>query len=122
MRSMHDAIRAATDAGLVAIKPGVPTADVARVVHDGLARHGYSRRGQHVGYGIGLGYPPTWIDNLRIKETDPHLLREGMTFLFHAGLLAPEGDVYVALGDPVLVTATGHERLTRLPRELTIVS
>jgi Xaa-Pro dipeptidase len=121
MRSMHDAIRAATDAGLAAIKPGVPTADVARVVHDGLARHGYSRRGQHVGYGIGLGYPPTWIDNLRIKETDPHLLREGMTFLFHAGLLAPEGDVYVALGDPVLVTATGHERLTRLPRELTVV-
>jgi hypothetical protein len=44
-----------------------------------------------------------------------------MTFLFHAGLLAPEGDVYVALGDPVLVTATGHERLTRLPRELTVV-
>ena len=75
------------------------------LVHDGLARHGYSRRGQHVGYGIGLGYPPTWIDNLRIKETDPHVLQEGMTFLFHAGLLAPEGDVYVALGDPVLVTA-----------------
>jgi len=59
---------------------------------------------------------------VRIGLFDPHLLREGMTFLFHAGLLAPEGDVYVALGDPVLVTATGHERLTRLPRELTIVS
>jgi hypothetical protein len=44
-----------------------------------------------------------------------------MTFLFHAGLLAPEHDVYVALGDPVLVTGTGHERLTRLPRELTVV-
>lgn len=121
VRSLHEAIRAATDAGLAAIKPGVPTADVARVVHDGLARHGHSRRGQHVGYGIGLGYPPTWIDSLRIKETDPHVLREGMTFLFHAGLLAPEGDVYVALGDPVLVTATGYERLTRLPRELTVI-
>ena len=120
-RSMHDAIRAATDAGLAAIKPGVPTAEVARVVHDGLARHGYSRRGQHVGYGIGLGYPPTWIDSLRIKETDPHILREGMTFLFHAGLLAPERDVYVALGDPVLVTSSGHDRLTRLSRELTVV-
>ena len=121
MLSMHDAIRAATDAGLAAIKPGVPTAQVARVVHDGLDRHGYSRRGQHVGYGIGLGYPPTWIDSLRIKETDSHVLREGMTFLFHAGLVSPEHDVYVALGDPVLVSVTGHERLTRLPRELTIV-
>jgi Xaa-Pro dipeptidase len=120
-QSMHDAIRAATDAGLAAIKPGVPSAEVARAVHDGLARHGYSRRGQHVGYGIGLGYPPTWIDNLRIKETDPHVLREGMTFLFHAGLLAPERDVYVALGDPVLVTRSGYERLTRLSRELTVV-
>jgi Xaa-Pro dipeptidase len=120
MRSMHDAIREATDAGLAAIRPGVPTADVARLVHEGMARHGYSRRGPHDGYGLGLGYPPTWIDSLRIKETDPHVLAEGMTFLFHSGLLAPEGDHYVALGDPILVTAAGHERLTRLGRELTV--
>jgi Xaa-Pro dipeptidase len=119
-RSMHDAIRAATDAGLPAIKPGARTAEVARLVHEALAERGYSRRGQHVGYGIGLGYPPTWIDNLRIKETDPHVLQEGMTFLFHSGLLAPDGTVYVALGDPVLVTAGGVERLTRLSRELTV--
>jgi Xaa-Pro dipeptidase len=120
MRSMHDAIREATDAGLAAIKPGARTADVARLVHEALAERGYSRRGQHVGYGIGLGYPPTWIDNLRIKETDPHVLQAGMTFLFHAGLLAPEGALYVALGDPILVTAGGYERLTGLSRELTV--
>jgi Xaa-Pro dipeptidase len=120
MQSMHDAIRDATDAGLALIKPGVPTADVARRVHETMATHGYSRRGQHVGYGIGLGYPPTWIDNLRIKETDTHVLQPGMTFLFHSGLLAPDSSVYVALGDPVLVTDTGVERLTRLERDLTI--
>lgn len=120
MRSMYDAIRAATDAGMAHIKPGVRTAEVARIVHEGMGERGYSRRGQHVGYGIGLGYPPTWIDNLRIKETDTHVLQEGMTFLFHSGLLAPEGNVYVALGDPILVTATGHERLTRLTRDLTL--
>ncbi|HEV8308217.1 MAG TPA: Xaa-Pro peptidase family protein [Methylomirabilota bacterium] len=120
LRSMHDAIREATDAGLAAIKPGVRTAEVARLVHAQMAERGYSRRGQHVGYGIGLGYPPTWIDNLRIKETDTHVLQAGMSFLFHAGLLAPEGDLYVALGDPVLVTATGPERLTRLSRDLTL--
>ena len=120
MRSMLDAIREATDAGLAAIKPGARTADVARLVHDAMAERGYSRRGQHVGYGIGLGYPPTWIDNLRIKETDPHVLQEGMTFLFHSGVLAPEGTFYVALGDPILVTAGGNERLTRLSRELEV--
>jgi Xaa-Pro dipeptidase len=120
MRSMFDAIREATDAGMAAIKPGARTADLARLVHDAMAERGYSRRGQHVGYGIGLGYPPTWIDNLRIKETDPHVLQEGMTFLFHSGLLAPEGTFYVALGDPVLVTAGGHERLTRLSRGLEV--
>jgi len=120
MRSMYEAIREASDAGLAAIKPGVRTADLARWVHEQMAGRGYSRRGQHVGYGIGLGYPPTWIDNLRIKETDPHVLQAGMTFLFHAGLLAPDASFYVALGDPVLVTATGHERLTRLPRDLPV--
>jgi Xaa-Pro aminopeptidase len=117
---MHDAIREATDAGLALLKPGVPTAEVARRVHEVMAGRGYSRRGQHVGYGIGLGYPPTWIDNLRIKETDEHVLQPGMTFLFHSGLLAPDASVYVALGDPVLITDTGVERLTGLDRELTI--
>jgi len=120
MQSMYDAIRAATDVGLGHIKPGVATADLARFVHGEMAKRGYSRRGQHVGYGIGLGYPPTWIDSLRIKETDTHVLQPGMTFLFHAGLLAPDASVYVALGDPVLVTATGHERLTTLDRDMTV--
>src|SRR5438094_308000 len=75
LASMYDAIREATDAGFAAIKPGVPTAEVARQVHATMASRGYSRRGQHVGYGIGLGYPPTWIDSLRVKETDAHVLQ-----------------------------------------------
>ncbi len=120
MQSIYDAIREATDAGLAAIKPGVPTAEVARRVHDTMATRGYSRRGQHVGYGIGLGYPPTWIDNLRIKETDMHVLQPGMTFLLHSGLIAPDASFYVALGDPVLVTERGAERLTALDRDLPV--
>jgi Xaa-Pro dipeptidase len=121
MQSMYDAAREATDVGLGLLKPGVPTADVARGVHEAMAVRGYSRRGQHVGYGIGLGYPPTWIDNLRIKETDRHVLQPGMTFLFHAGLLATDGSVYVAIGDPVLITESGHERLTTIDRALTVI-
>ncbi|PYM57429.1 MAG: hypothetical protein DMD79_20240 [Candidatus Rokuibacteriota bacterium] len=120
LESMYDAIREATDAGFAAVKPGVPTADVARRVHEAMASRGYSRRGQHVGYGIGLGYPPTWIDSLRIKETDTHVLQPGMTFLLHSGLVAPDASFYVALGDPVLVTETGAERLTALDRDLPV--
>jgi Xaa-Pro dipeptidase len=120
MRAMYDAIREATDAGFAAIKPGVPTAELARRVHDTMATRGYSRRGQHVGYGIGLGYPPTWIDSLRIKETDTHVLQPGMTFLLHSGLIAPDRSFYVALGDPVLVTERGAERLTALERDLPV--
>jgi Xaa-Pro dipeptidase len=120
LRSMYDAIRESTDAGLAMIRPGVPTGEVARGIHDTMDTRGYSRRGQHVGYGIGLGYPPTWIDSLRIKETDTHVLRPGMTFLLHSGLISPDGSFYAALGDPVLVTDTGVERLTALDRELVI--
>jgi Xaa-Pro dipeptidase len=119
-RSMHDAIHEATDAGIAQVKPGVATADLARVILARLEKGGYSRRGQHVGYGIGLGYPPTWVDNFRIKETDTHVLQPGMTFLLHAGLVAPEGTFYVALGDPILVTSTGGERLTSLSRDITV--
>jgi Xaa-Pro aminopeptidase len=120
MQLLHDVIWDATDTGLENLKPGMPTADLARVILRRLARRGYSRSGWHVGYGIGLGYPPTWLDNLRIKETDTHTLQPGTTFFLFVGLLNSDESLFELAGDPILVTADGYDRLTTLSRELTV--
>jgi Xaa-Pro dipeptidase len=121
IRELHNALREGIEGGLELIGPGVPTAKVARNVVGRIEAQGLSRKGRHVGYGIGIGYPPTWLDNLRIKETDAHMLREGMTFFLFAGALTKRGDQCLYLGEPVAVTGTGCDRLSTLPRELRII-
>jgi Xaa-Pro dipeptidase len=121
IRDLHNALRAGIEEGLEVIGPGVPTAHVAAAVVGRLETQGLSRKGRHVGYGIGIGYPPTWLDNLRIKETDTHVLREGMTFFLFAGALTKRGDLCLYLGEPVAVTGAGCDRLSALPRALRII-
>jgi Xaa-Pro dipeptidase len=117
-----EALHAGLVAGLVEgeplIRAGASTSDVAARVMEGLEAHGVSRRGRHVGYGIGIGYPPTWLEPLRLKMSDPHILEPGMTFFYFAGAPTNEDDLYLAVGDPILVTETAFERLSQLPREL----
>ena len=43
-----------------------------------------------------------------------------MTFFFFVGASTEDERYYLAVGDPILVTDSGYERLTALPRELWI--
>ncbi len=121
LRALYNGLREGIEEGLEMIRPGLPTARVAGAVVGRLEAQGLSRKGRHVGYGIGIGYPPTWLDNLRIKETDTHVLREGMTFFLFAGALTKQGDQCLYLGEPVAVSGQGCERLSALPRELRVI-
>jgi Xaa-Pro dipeptidase len=118
LQRLHEGLVSGLDAGQERIRPGASTVDVATATLDGLESHGVSRRGRHVGYGIGIGYPPTWLEPLRLKLTDPYTLEPGMTFFHFVGAPTEAEDVYLAVGDPILVTATGYEPLSHLPREL----
>jgi Xaa-Pro dipeptidase len=117
-QSLHDSLVAGLAAGEALIKPGNEVRAVAARVLDALDELGVNRRGRHLGYGIGIGYPPTWLDSLRIKLTDPRTLDSGMTFFYMVGAQLEDGSGYLAVGDPVLVTSTGCEYLSALPREL----
>ena len=117
---LHGILREALQAGLEIAGPGVATADVAEVMHEVYLANGIDRRTRHCGYGIGIGYPPTWIDNLRIKSTDTHILKSGMTFMLHGILADWDAELAVALGDPVLITDTGVDRLTTLGHDLVV--
>lgn len=118
---LHDSLVAALEAGLAGIRPGMPSAELAAITLDELGRHGFDRRGRHVGYGIGIGYPPTWLDSLRIKETDSHVLEPGTTFFLFLGAFSEDRQTYLGVGDPVLVTPDGGTVLSTVDRRLQIV-
>lgn len=117
LRELHDELRDSLDGAVDLLRPGMPVADVARRA---LARSA-QRRGRHVGYGIGIGYPPTWLDCLRIKESDPHTLEPGMVFFYFTGGFDPTREVYLGFGEPILITDRAYERLSTLERELVVV-
>ena len=101
----------AMEAGIAAVKPGVTAADVARAENDVFRRHGL---GDYVtnkytrvrGHGLGLicDLKPNILEDVDIE------LRPGMALIVHPNTYHPEIG-YMVLGDVVVVTETGHERL-----------
>lgn len=106
--------------GRDATAPGRPVAEVARTVNRTMDRNGALVPGAHVGYGTGIGFAPTWLDNLRVKETDPHVLEPGMVFFMFVHQTVQHDGVPIELfvGEPMLVTEGGADRLSSTPLSL----
>ncbi|MGH6954834.1 MAG: M24 family metallopeptidase, partial [Alphaproteobacteria bacterium] len=115
---LHASVRQRLDAGRRVIGPGVPTAEVARAIaatFEGRARERW--QGVHFGYGFGIGFTGVWLDNLRIKGTDKHVLEPGMSFFLVNGAYTENEGAFVCLGDAILVTERGFEDLSGLARD-----
>ena len=63
------------------------------------------------GYGVGVGYPPTWLDPLEITRTSTQPLVEGTTFVLHACLLDEAASLGVLVGGTYAVGEDGLEQL-----------
>jgi Xaa-Pro aminopeptidase len=108
----------AMEAGIAAVKAGVTAADIARAENDVFRRHGlgdyvtnkYTRVRGH-GLGLMCDLKPNILEDINVE------LRPGMTIIIHPNTYHPEAG-YIVLGDMVLVTETGCERLTRTPAKL----
>ena len=63
------------------------------------------------GYGVGAGYPPTWLDPFQITRTSAQELRPGIAFVLHACLLDETARVGVVVGGTYAMTEAGVELL-----------
>jgi Xaa-Pro aminopeptidase len=65
------------------------------------------------GHGLGLmcDLKPNILEHIDVE------LRPGMAIIVHPNTYHPETG-YMVLGDVVVVTETGHERLTKTPAQL----
>jgi ectoine hydrolase len=111
-------IAEAMHATLEAIRPGVTGSAVHEAFDRVIRSHGL-RKDSRIGYSIGIGYPPDWGERtVSLRHGETTKLAAGMAFHIILGMWMD--DWGYELSEPVVVTATGVERLTDLLHELTI--
>lgn len=114
---IHRIVQEANAAGRAAGKPGLPCAEVdkaARAVIEGADYGPYFTH--RTGHGIGMeGHEEPYIrgDNMQILEP-------GMAYTVEPGIYLP-GRNGVRVEDNVIVTETGSESLSEIPREIRVV-
>ncbi|WP_369232609.1 M24 family metallopeptidase [Streptomyces sp. R21] len=116
-RKVHDLVRAAQEAGVAAVRPGIACQEVDRAARAVITDAGYGEYFIHrTGHGIGVTThePPYMIEG----EEKP--LVPGMCFSVEPGVYLP-GRFGVRIEDIVTVTADGGRRLNTTSRELVIV-
>ena len=109
---LYEVAQACLRAGLDAILPGIEARAVEApalvVLRDAGFGDGFQMR---FGYGVGAGYPPTWLDPFQITRTSVQKVQPGITFVLHACLLDETARVGVVVGGTYAMTESGIELL-----------
>jgi Xaa-Pro aminopeptidase len=117
-RRLHAAVLEAQSAAIDAVKPGVTTADVDGAARQVLVGYGLGEAfGHGTGHGLGLDVHEEPRVSKPRPDVPPERLEPGMVFTIEPGAYVP-GFGGVRIEDDVLVTETGCEVLTSVPREL----
>jgi Xaa-Pro aminopeptidase len=111
-RDVYELTRESLRAGVRAARPGVPAQAVEEASLEPLRKAGLEAAAMmRFGYGVGIAYPPIWLETLQISRGVDRRLEPGMVFVLHACVeLADEG-LGVILGGTYALTGTGLEML-----------
>lgn len=109
LQEKYQLLREALETSLSVIKPGVMVGEVARLQNKIIEKAGYGKYCQPPfmrarGHGFGLG-------RIEVDEDSPLEFAEGMSLVVHPNQFLPETG-YLALGEHIIVTESGIERLT----------
>ena len=116
-RRVYDAVRDAQAAAVAAVRPGVDASAVDAAARDVLRERGLAEAfGHGTGHGLGLDVHEEPRIGKPRADVPPVALAAGMVFTIEPGAYLP-GFGGVRIEDDVLVTGSGCELLTSLPRE-----
>lgn len=138
LRRYVDGVIEVQNAGMNALKPGKRVSDVAAAMESVVDEYSPYSKNQdpfrfRAGHGLGLQYgdpiltedfpqPSAWKGSFPISAAhsagqDSLILQPGMVFELHPNFTT-DGLGFVCMGDVVLVTDSGPELLTQIPRAL----
>ena len=119
---MMDCSLRSLDAALAAIRPGVTCAVPHEAAQTVIDEAGYTAAfRKRIGYSMGVAFAPDWGEGgiLSLFSGVSRLIEPGMVFHLPATLRS-YGNWTVGASETVIVTETGAEPLSALPRSLTI--
>ena len=112
LRKIFDTVLEAHDRALAAVVPGIALSELDRIARDHIGACGYSEYfGHGLGHGVGLEIHEAPVVSPRSKT----IAEAGMVFTVEPGVYVP-GVGGVRIEDMVLVTADGHQVLTKIPK------
>jgi Xaa-Pro aminopeptidase len=116
-RELYDAVLEAQQMAVAAVRPGVTTTDIDAAARNALTARGLGDAFGH-GTGHGLGLEVHEDPRLTRPRADipPVTLEPGMVFTVEPGAYLA-GRYGVRIEDDVLVTDTGYELLTAVPKD-----
>ena len=113
----YEAVLAANQAALAAVRPGVACQEIDRAARGVLTDTGYGDAFIHrIGHGLGLSIH----EEPYLVEGNTLPLAEGMVFSDEPGVYFP-GKFGIRIEDTVVCTATGGKRLNEATRALSVV-
>lgn len=114
---IHKIVQQANAAGRAAGKPGVPCAEVDKAARTVIESAGYGEYFTHrTGHGIGMEVH----EEPYMRGDNMQLLEPGMAYTVEPGIYLPDRNG-VRVEDNVVVTETGSESLSDMPREMRVV-
>ncbi len=109
---LYDIALQSLRAGMAAAKPGTAVAAIEEASFDPLKAHGLeSAAMMRFGYGIGIAYPPIWLETLQIARGFDQTLEPGMVFVLHSCLELPDEGLGVIQGGTYRMSETGLHKL-----------
>jgi Xaa-Pro dipeptidase len=119
LRAVHDVVRDAGAAMIAAIRPGVPAIEPHLAAKRIIAAAGFDAGRLHTsGYGLAPGFPPSWGEPLNMFGGSTAIIEEGMVLTIEPPVFLQEERLGARLIDNVIVTATGAELLSQVPRAI----
>lgn len=119
LRAVHDVVREAGQAMIEAIRPGVPAIEPHLAARRIIAAAGLDAGRLHTsGYGLAPGFPPSWGEPLNMFGGSTAIIEEGMVLTIEPPVFLHGERLGARLIDNVIVTASGAELLSRVPRDI----
>jgi Xaa-Pro aminopeptidase len=111
-REIYRLAKESLAAGIAATRIGAPVSAVEEASLAPLDRAGLAHAAtMRFGYGIGIAYPPIWLETLQISRGFDRRLAAGMVFVLHACLELPDEGIGVIQGGTYLLSGDGLEML-----------